>query len=214
MGFWFLDEKSQLALLVAGLMSSVGAAGCDRTAVMDPVPPDSRVDHGRDRQKTDKPQVVDPAPPDLRLERRPADLRRTDFPPVVDMLPPDLRADYPLVVDMVPPDAAASGAAPQPLPQPQPSPPNPKLPLDRDLRAKIVARQLPGGALELRASPLGREAASLSYRWKVSGGTLDQATAATVRWVPPGTPGPHLAQVTVRDGDRAVAVEVFLHGTK
>lgn len=206
MGFWFLDDKSQLALLIAGLVGSVGAAGCDDTpVVVDPAVRDARVDG---------PPVVDPAPIDFRMER-PGD-SRLDLPPVVDPAPVDLRADRskvdsPMVVDMLPPDAAA-GATPAPrAPSRQPGK---ELPLQRDLRARVVARSLAGGVLELQARPMGAAPEKLSYHWRVSGGQLDRRDVAKVRWTPPRSPGAHLAQVTVRDGTRAIAVEAFLHIVK
>ncbi len=141
---------------------------------------------------------------------------RYDQPPVVDPAPVDFRidqgrADSPMVVDMLPPDAAA-GATPAPRAPSRQF--GKELPLQRDLRARVVARRLAGGVLELQAQAMGVAPERLSYHWKVSGGQLDRSNAASVRWTPPCSSGAHLAQVTVRDGNRAIAVEAFLHVVK
>jgi hypothetical protein len=217
MGFWFLDEKSQLALLISGLVGSLGAAGCgdNKPVVVDPAVRDGRVDH----------MIADPLPPDHRIDKRgpiyddpaPRDTRLTDRPDfmVVDMVPVDMRTERKwkdaMVVDMVPFDAAAGPPGPQAQPPKGPGA-APKLPLARDLRAKIAPRRLAGGELELKVSADGVDPARLTYRWKVSGGSLDRTDAGTVRWTPPA--GTCLAQVTVRDGDRAIAVEVYIHNAK
>jgi hypothetical protein len=215
MGFWFLDDRAQLALLMAGLVSA-GAAGCGSNPA--PLPSDMRVERRRDFQ------VSDPVPPDLRLEVNVSDMLPPDARVdqrkrdqglrdqarrealVVDCVPPDMRrVDQPQVVDMVPVDASASWG---PRPQPQATPrPGRALPLERVLRARIgvVAR---GNQLELTARDEGQ---GRTYRWKVSGGSLDRSDGRTVRWTPPPTRGRHLAQLTVRDGSRAVSIDVYLH---
>jgi hypothetical protein len=214
MGFWFLDEKSQLALLISGLVGSLGAAGCgdNKPVVVDPLPRDGRVEHmvadmvprdARAERKIDY-LIADPAPRDMRTDKRKDAL-------VVDMVPRDLKTDLPLVVDMVPVDAAAGPPGPQTQPPKGPGA-APKLPLARDLRAKIATRRLAAGELELQVRTEGVDASRLTYRWKVSGGTLDQTDKGTVRWTPPAVTS--LAQVTVRDGDRAIAVEVYIHNAK
>jgi hypothetical protein len=193
MGFWFLDERAQLALLMAGLLSGCGSSAPSSDA----------------REW----QVVDPAPRDMRVEHQPRELSGDPLPRdfnVVDPLPSDLRVDQRRremqVVDMVPPDASASWAS-QPHPAAQSKG---ALPLDRALRARIAAVAR-GSALELTARPEGQH---LSYRWKVSGGGLDRTDGRTVRWTPPRSKGRHLAQLTVRDGSRAVSVDIYLHEVK
>jgi hypothetical protein len=190
MGFWFLDEKAQVALLMAGLLGGCGSS---------PSSSDAR-----------EFQVVDPVPRDMRGERVYRELSGDPLPRdfnVVDPVPRDSRVDQRRremqVVDMVPPDASAAwGSQPRPAAQSKGA-----LPLDRALRARIgVAAR--GDVLELTARAEGQR---LTYRWKVSGGTLDRSDGRTARWTPPREKGRHLAQLTVRDGDRAVSIDVYLH---
>jgi hypothetical protein len=249
MGFWFLDDKTQLTLLMAGLLGGAAAA-CDSTPIAvdpaprdfrverrnfdtDPLPRDMRADWRRDGMiadplprdmrsdrpaKLDKPIIVDPLPPDMRRDVP----KKLDQPIVVDMVPPDMKldkpkkVDAPIVVDMVPQDmkaqkdaAASWGGTPQRPKQVQPQPGR-QLPLARDLRVQIKARAT-GTELELTATAPGTEERGLSYRWTASGGTLDRTDARVVRWSPPAFRGLHMIQVTARDGDRAISVDIYLH---
>ena len=43
-----------------------------------------------------------------------------------------------------------------------------------------------------------------------SAGTLSAANVGEVAWSPPPGPGRHLLQVTVRDGQRALAVDAIV----
>jgi hypothetical protein len=213
MGFWQLDEKTQLALLMAGL-AGAGLAGCDdRPTTVDPVPGDFRVD---------KPQVVDPAPNDFRVDKPqvvdppPRDFR-VDQPMVVDMVPPDMKVDtkkkidFPPPVDPLPVDASAANPSRPGLP-PAPQPQGrERLPINRDLRTVIKARRLADGRLELRAVSSG--AAAIRHGWIASAGSLDRSDGEVVIWTPPATRGLHMVQVTARDGSRAISVDVMLHET-
>ena len=219
MGFWSLDEKTQLALIMAGLVG-VSTSGCRlrRGDVMDPVPTDmTAAEQGVD-MGLDGPPVADPLPPDM----------GPDGPPVSDMLPPDLGADMhwdpapydmsvdhtsskpdaPPISDPLPPDAAAAFS---PSPRwSRPSRPGRNLPLRRDFRSRIQA-QRDGDALLCKALIQGGDPARLTYRWITSGGELSSPEGQQVRWVPPTTPGRHMVQVTVRDGHGAISVDMMLH---
>jgi hypothetical protein len=222
MGFWFLDDKTQLALLLAGLLSAGGAAGCDDGR---PVPSDAKARDG----SIDWP-VADMVPPDARADVPIADPLPPDaWPdsPIADMVPPDAQPDVP-IADPLPPDFQTIHPRPPksfPPAQPgqamlrrpsrslSPSQPGHELPIDRRLDARIQARQLEGSdgplQLELTASCRGADPAELTYRWVTSSGTLDDTEGFKVRWTPPSTPGRHMVQVVVRDGDRAVAVHAL-----
>jgi len=220
MGFWFLDDKTQLALLLAGLMGTGGvAAGCDdgrpvgldagpdaRPDIMisDMLPPDAQPDV----------MISDPLPPDARPDVM-----------ISDMLPPDASPDVP-IADPLPSDASAASPLPPgqggqgkfqfQLPDRQQAMPTPgrgdRLPLNRSLRTTIQAMPRPDGdGLELTARTRAPQSSRLTYRWRISGGVLDRTDAALVRWTPPTESGRHMAQVTVRDQDRTVFVAVHLH---
>ena len=185
MGFFLLDEKTQLALLMAGLVAT-GAGGCgDRGPVGDSKPPGEK-------------QVYydDPLPPDMGDSM------------VADMLPPDAGPDVP-IADPLPADSNAFSSFPSP---PAPSLPESRsrLPLNRSLRARIEARRV-GERLELTARCRATDRSRLSYRWTASAGLLDRTDAATVLWTPPASRGRHMVQVTVRDSDRTISIDVFLH---
>ena len=237
MSFWDLDEKAQLALLMAGLVGTTTAAGCDRK-VDDPVPPDAMAD-ARDSMVADmvppdaKPDVMisDPPPPDAA-----ADVMISDpLPPdatadvmVSDMAPPDAKAADVMVSDMAPPDAKVAKADMPPIADPLPpdasapysSTPGrgtprarPALPLSRDFRTRVTAvTSLDHVTLTAVTRGVGNPA--MRHSWSVSGGTLDRTDRATVRWIPPTTPGRHMAQVVVRDGRGSIAVDVYLHEVK
>ena len=213
MGFWSLDEKTQLALIMAGLMGA-STAGCDRrTEVMDPEPPDAVADdYGMDAGP-DGPPVADPLPSDM----------GPDGPPVSDMLPPDQGPDGPPIADPLPPDQGADGPPiADPLPpdasaQHQrnpgwstPSRPGRSLPLRRDFRSRIQVTT-DGEQLVCNALIRGADPRQLKFRWITSGGVLDSTEAQQVRWTPPRTPGRHMVQVTVRDGHGALSVDMLLH---
>lgn len=194
MGFWIFDDKTQLALIMAGLIGATGAAGCDDGR---PVPSDAQVDGV---VADPLPVDSDPVPPDASPDYM-----------VSDMLPPDARPDV-IIADPLPPDAGsaslpnrgAGGFAEDPGAGKQSA-----IPLPRDLRAAIQARRLADGSLKLLARAPTRP--GVRYSWKVSHGALDRDDAAAVRWQVPATPGRYLAQLTVRDGDRTVSVEVFVY---
>jgi hypothetical protein len=214
MSFWdHLDERSQLALLMAGLVAGAGA--CDSRTV-DPLPSDARVDSlVADMVPPDArvDGVADPLPPDARPDLPVADMLPPDARPdqlVSDMLPPDARLDQ-LVSDMLPPDASAFSPSPQQRPQQRRAP---RLPLSRELRTRIRARNS-GPQLQLTAETRGLPSAQVGdYRWLASDGTLDQAQGKRVCWTPPRTPGRYMVQVTVRDGKGAICVDVFVHEVK
>jgi hypothetical protein len=200
MGFWFLDDKAQLALIMAGLLGAAGASGC---AGSRPVPGDARVD---------KIQVVDRVPEDFRAESR------RDYL-IADPPPPDARPDRPrdhstlfldgMVVDMVPMDASATLPAPKPQPA---ADPGKSLPLSRGLRAQIVSR-VQQGKIELSARcPAGLK--GLTYRWRASAGTIERSDHQSTLWIPPTTKGTYIVQLTVRDGDRAISIDVLRHEVK
>jgi hypothetical protein len=216
MSFWSFDDKTQLALILAGLIGGAGAtAGCDDGR---PVPSDAgpHTEHQADGI------VADMLPPDAQPDIVIADPLPEDASvdvPIADMLPPDASPDVP-IADPLPPDASASST---PLPgagfgqSQRAQRPGPQadrrssLPLARDLRASIAARKLSDGVLRLQARAPAAPGARLRYRWKVSHGTLDSSSAAAVTWQLPAGPGRYLAQLTVRDGDRTVSVEVFVY---
>ena len=235
MSFWDLDDKAQLALLMAGLVGTTTAAGCDRR-VDDPVPSDAMAD-ARDSLVADmvppdaKPDIVmsDPPPPDAKPDQPPV----VDPPPpdakvdvmVSDMAPPDAKADV-MVSDMAPPDAKPPDTPPvaDPLPPdasapysstPRRSTPRARraLPLSRDFRTRVKAVTSPDH-VQLTAVTRGMGNPALRHTWTISGGTLDRTDRANVSWTPPTTPGKHMAQVVVRDGRGSLAVDVYLHEVK
>ena len=219
MSFWDLDEKAQLALLMAGLMGTAGASGCDRR-VDDPVPPDAMAD-ARDSQAADKVlpdtkadvMVSDMAPPDAK-----ADVMISDpLPPdakadvmVSDMAPPDAKPDTPPIADPLPPDASApySSTPGRGTPRARHA-----LPLSRDFRTRVTA-VTSLDHVQLTAVTRGVGNPALRHTWTISGGALDRTDRQTVVWTPPTTPGRHTAQVVVRDGRGSIAVDVYLHEVK
>ncbi len=206
MSFWDLDDKAQLALLMAGLMGTASAAGCDRR-VDDPVPPDAMAD-ARDSlvadmvppdAKPDKPPVVDPPPPDAKVDVM-----------VSDMAPPDAKPDQPPIADPLPPDATAPPSYPSQRGRQQA---RPALPLSRNFRTRV--RGVTSlNHIEMTAVTRGVGNPALLHKWTVSGGTLERDNRQTVRWRPPTSPGRHMAQVVVRDGHGSIAVDVYLHEVK
>ena len=205
MSFWDLDEKAQLALLMAGLMGTAGASGCDRR-VDDPVPPDAMAD-ARDSQAADMVlpdtkadvMVSDMAPPDAK-----ADVM------VSDMAPPDAKPDTPPIADPLPPDASApySSTPGRGTPRARHA-----LPLSRDFRTRVTA-VTSLDHVQLTAVTRGVGNPALRHTWTISGGALDRTDRQTVVWTPPTTPGRHMAQVVVRDGRGSIAVDVYLHEVK
>ena len=218
MSFWDLDERAQLALLMAGLMGATGAAGCDRH-VDDPGPPDAAADSKRQDynvsdmappdSRPDGPPVADPPPPDAWL----LDKGQHKDISVSDMVPPDAKADSPPIADPLPPDASAPASQP---PRGQMGQGNQRiLPLSREFRTRIsAAPAASGGGIQLRAQTAGAGMRQLRHSWVASAGTLDRADRQIVRWTPPATPGRHMVQVVVRDGRGHLAVDVFLHETR
>jgi len=199
MGFWFLDDRTQLALLLAGLIGAGGAAGCDDGR---PVP----LDGGRGDVRPDV-MVSDMLPPDASPDVM-----------VSDMLPPDASPDVP-IADPLPSDASAAtpprpgqwGAFQIQPPDRQSLPGRgDRLPLNRSLRTVIQALPRAGG-IELVARSQAPDPARLTYSWRASGGTLDRSDGPTALWSPPTTPGRHMVQVTVRDQHRTIFVAVHLH---
>ncbi len=213
MGFWSLDEKTQLALIMAGLMGASTASCFRRSEVMDPVPPDAVADgYGAD-MGPDGPVVSDPLPADMRIDSPivsdmvPPD-QGPDGPPVSDMLPPDTGPDGPPMADPLPPDASAQF---QKSPGwSRPARPGRSLPLRRDFRSRIQVRR-EAGQIICTALIRGAEAEGLTFRWITSGGVLDSKEGQEVRWTPPATPGRHMVQVTVRDGHGAISIDMLLH---
>jgi hypothetical protein len=244
MGILWLDDRTQLALLLAGLVEGAGLAlgGCDHIFpygaasskdapwVVDPLPADGRVDARGDaplpadgRVDARRDGRVEPRTDhhvDARRDAPPADRHidvRRDRPPLPDARA-DARGDLPrdggfkkkdhFVVDMVPFD----GLIVDPLPS-DPVPPQPRpgaaLPLPRDLRASIRARR-DGAQIELVAQVAAKPGSVLTYRWKVSGGTLDRSDRSSARWTLPTARGRHMAQLTVRDRKHTVSVDAFI----
>ena len=231
MSFWDLDEKAQLALLMAGLVGTTSAAGCDRR-VDDPVPPDAMAD-ARDSLVADmvlpadtKPDVLmsDPPPPDAKADVMVSDMAppdaKPDQPPVVDPpppdfmvpdpAPPDAKPDQPPIAEPLPPDATAPPSYP---PQRGHQQARPALPLSRNFRTRVRA-VTSLNHIDLTAVTRGVGNPALLHRWTISGGTLDRDNRQTVRWRPPTTPGRHMAQVVVRDGRGSISVDVYLHEVK
>jgi len=221
MGFWSLDEKTQIALIMAGLVGA-SASGCKlrRQQVMDPVPQDMTADEQGLDMGPDGPPVADPLPPDMGPDGPPvSDMlppdQGPDGPPIADPLPYDLSVDHasskpdaPPISDPLPPDAAGAFS---PSPRwSRPSRPGRSLPLRRDFRSRIQARR-DGDALLCKALIQGGDAARLTFRWITSGGTLSSPEGQQVRWTPPTTQGRHMVQVTVRDGHGAISVDMLLH---
>jgi hypothetical protein len=200
---FFLDRRSQLAILLAASVTQVVVPGCggrpgpggpvadggtdarvaDAQAdslVADCMPPDAQADY----------HVSDPLPWDIALHRggqRP-EMRLED----VDA-PPPLRA-IPEERDLAAAQARAALAD--------------ELPLSRALNVRIARLPGPGDTLHLRALPT-YASPRLSFVWTASAGTLSSTTAGEVLWTPPEGPGRHLIQVVVRDGERALAVDAI-----
>ncbi len=222
MSFWDLDEKAQLALLMAGLVGTTTTAACDRR-VDDPVPPDAMAD-ARDSMVADqvppdaRPDTLmsDPLPPDAKADvmvsdMAPPDAKAADGPMVVDPPPPDAKlADAPPIADPLPPDASAPYSS---TPRRGARHAGQALPLSRDFRTRVKAvTSIDHVSLTAETRGVGNPA--LRHTWTVSGGTLDRADRANVRWTPPTTPGRHMAQVVVRDGRGSIAVDVYLYEVK
>jgi hypothetical protein len=223
MGIFFFDDRTQVALLVAGLLGGgAGLGGCEATQVVDMVPTDmhaeprkdARVDarkDGRADARKDGPLDVDPLPPDAHAEGRRDGPQRDHW--IVDPLPPDGRVDArkdSWIVDPLPVDASAGGSTPAPKPQPRSGE---ALPLERELRASIRSQRR-GAQLELVAHVAGEARSELTYRWKASGGALDHGDRSSVRWTPPTGKGRHMVQLTVRDGKRTISVDVLIYEVK
>jgi hypothetical protein len=225
MGFWSFDDKTQIAMILAGLVGCGGlTSGCGQVA--DPAPPDARGEKRPDARLDFN--IVDPAPIDLRADTR-HDASTQDIGKKQDLgekqdigkkqdiwIPaPDAavkkdggkKKDF-WIVDPAPMDASAA----------RPAPPAPRqrsgrtLPLDRELRARIRSRGV-AGQLELSAETTSTSTV-LSYRWQVSGGSLDRKEGRTVRWTPPTAKGRYLVQLTVREGSRAVSIDVLVRDVK
>lgn len=197
MSFWDLDERAQLALLMAALVGTTTSASC--SCVNDPPPRPFDADV-RDFQAPDVLQP-DTGPPtrDTRVDVM-----------VADMVPPDAKPDAPPTADPLPPDAMSPNSS---TPGRGTPPRRPALPLSRDFRTRIKAvTTLDHVTLTAKTRGLGNPA--LSHTWTISGGVLDGDHRQTVRWTPPTAPGRHMAQVVVRDGRGALAVDVYLYEVK
>ena len=216
MTLFFLDRRSQLAILLAASVTQVVAPGCggrpgpgpdgdggidgrvDAQAdyhVADPMPIDAQADHVDDPMPRDAQadyHVSDPLPWDVSPEHglgiRP-ELRIGDLDP-----PPPLRAI---------PEERELAAAHERTARAD------DLPLSRALNVRIA--RLPGqdDAVRLRAVPT-YASPRLTFVWTASAGTLSSTTAGEVLWTPPEGPGRHLIQVVVRDGERALAVDAIV----
>ena len=213
MGFWTLDEKTQLALIMAGLMGTTTSSCIRRSEVMDPVPSDMITDGRGADLGPDGPPVADPLPPDMGPDGPPvSDMlppdQGLDGPPVADPLPPDQGVDKPPMADPLPPDASASFS--QSPRWSVPARPGRALPLRRDFRSRIQAHR-DGDQIVCKALIRGGDPARLTFRWTTSGGALNPPEGQQVRWTPPTTPGRHMVQVTVRDGHGALSVDMLLH---
>jgi hypothetical protein len=205
MTLFFLDRRSQLAILLAASVTQVVAPGCgDRHG-----PGGPPTDGGADAI------VVDPPPRDAQ-----ADYFQWDPMPI------DAQADY-FMSDPMPWDAGHFQRA-QRIEDVDPPPPLraipeagdlaaaheraarvDNLPLSRALNVRIARLAGPGDAVRLRALPT-YASPRLSFVWTASAGTLSSTTAGEVLWTPPDGPGRHLIQVVVRDGERALAVDAIV----
>jgi hypothetical protein len=176
-----LDPRSQLALLfAASVTASVGTIGCDRDV------PAPSWDAG------DEAAVYDPMPIDAQADT-----------PVYDPLPGALpfATDPPPLMRMLPAERDVAAA--------QARAARDDLPLARDLTVRIQRQAQEGGAVRLRARP-SYPSPRLSYVWMASHGTLSDESAGEVTWTPPAERGRFLIQVTVRDGERALAVDAVI----
>jgi hypothetical protein len=187
---FFLDRRSQLAILLAASVTQTVIPGCGGR----PGPGGPLADGGADRGHVDAQadyHVSDPMPWDfapgqtvLRQE-----LRIEDVDP-----PPPLRA-IPEERDLAAAQERAARAD--------------QLPLSRALNVRIARLGGPGEAVRLRAVPT-YASPRLSFVWTASAGTLSSTTTGEVLWTPPEGPGRHLVQVVVRDGERALAVDAIV----
>jgi hypothetical protein len=203
MTLFFLDRRSQLAILLAASVTQVVVPACggrpgpgpteDAGAdvhVSDPMPIDAQADY----------HVSDPMPTDAHSD------------PQFDPPPPDAQADY-HVSDPMPWDLAPGQPTPRTETRPIAEVPVPvradDLPLSRALNVRIARLGVTDGAVRLRAVPT-YAGPRLSFVWTASAGTLSSTTAGEVLWTPPAGPGRHLVQVAVRDGERALAVDAIV----
>jgi len=207
-----LDQRSQLALIFAASVTSLAGCG-DRTVVTDPMPGDAApVDGHRDGRDGADVLVSDMLPPDAQYDRAQYDM------PVPDPMPIDASGSDIPYNDPMPTDAAWH------LPPHQLDPPPPirgfetdpaaratrdSLPLPRGLNVRIARTAQPDGTTRFRAVTSFANP-RLSYVWMASAGALSSTTAGEVVWTPPQGPGRHLVQVTVRDGERALAVDAVI----
>jgi hypothetical protein len=103
--------------------------------------------------------------------------------------------------------ADASGLRPEPHElAAAPGGPDELMPLARTLVVHIAPSALPDGRWRLQAVT-NRQSSRLSYTWLATAGTLSSTTAGEIIWAPPPKAGRELIQVTVRDGNRALAVD-------
>ncbi|HEY3354283.1 MAG TPA: hypothetical protein VGQ83_13605 [Polyangia bacterium] len=204
-----LDQRSQLALILAASISGLAGAGCGDRHVVDPMPGDAQAVDGR-RDGGGDVLIVDPMPIDARYDM-----------PVPDPMPIDAGDDVP-VSDMLPPDGGwhyhqrAHELDPPPPLRTLPTEGDladraarADLPLPRGLAVRIVRAARPDGTVLLRAAT-NRPGPRLAFDWMASAGVLSSTTAGEVVWTPPEGPGRHLVQVSVRDGDRALAVDAVI----
>jgi hypothetical protein len=237
---FFLDRRSQLAILLAAAVTQVAAPGCGgrpgpggplpdggadgyvRDAqpdyhVADPMPIDAQADHVDDPMPRDAQadyHVSDPLPWDIAL--RHGGERIEDLDP-----PPPLRA-IPDEEELAAAQERAAGADELPLSRAL-NVRITRLPASTDLGGPLSAGDLGG---PLSAGDLGGPSSAgdtvrlralttyqsqrLSFVWTASAGTLSTTTAGEVLWTPPAGPGRHLVQVEVRDGERALAVDAIV----
>jgi hypothetical protein len=83
------------------------------------------------------------------------------------------------------------------------------LPLPRGLNVRIARSPRADGTVLFKAVT-SFASPRLSYVWMASAGDISGATSGEVVWRPPAGPGRHLVQVTVRDGERALAVDAVI----
>jgi hypothetical protein len=197
---FFLDRRSQLAILLAASVTQVVVPACGGR----PGGPGPDEDGGADAHVRDAQSdynVSDPMPIDAQADSL-----------VADVMPPDAQADY-HVSDPMPWDLAPGQPTPRTETRPIAEMPVPvradDLPLNRALNVRIARLGVTGGAVRLRAVPT-YAGPRLSFVWTASAGTLSSTTAGEVLWTPPEGPGRHLVQVEVRDGERALAVDAIV----
>jgi hypothetical protein len=210
---FFLDRRSQLAILLAASVTQVVVPACGGR----PGPGGPDHDGGTDSRLVDAQadyHVSDPMPWDAQWDPTPQDAQ-ADYH-VSDPLPWDVAPGHAVLrqelriedIDAPPPlraipeerDLAAAHERAARADD---------LPLSRALNVRIARLGGSGDAVRLRAVPT-YASPRLSFVWTASDGTLSSTSTGEVLWTPPEGSGRHLIQVVVRDGERALAVDAIV----